>query len=47
MGEGEESSEHQEGDLPTWPARKERKEALVGVLAAGVKGGEGGGCNRG
>jgi hypothetical protein len=24
--------------LPAWPARKERKEALVGVLAGGVEG---------
>jgi hypothetical protein len=39
--DGEESAEHPEGDLPTWPARKERKEALVGVLAGGVEGGEG------
>jgi hypothetical protein len=38
--DGEESAEHPEGDLPTWPARKERKEALVGVLAGGVEDGE-------
>jgi len=41
--EGEQSAEHPEGDLPasSWPARKERKEALAGVLAGGVEGGEG------
>jgi hypothetical protein len=39
--DGEESAEYPEGDLPAWPARKERREALVGVLAGGVEGGEG------
>jgi len=39
--DGEQSAEHQEGDLLAWPARKERKEALVGVLAGGVESGEG------
>jgi hypothetical protein len=39
--EGEQSAEHPEGDLPAWPARKERKQTLVGVLAGGVEGGEG------
>jgi hypothetical protein len=39
--DGEQSAEQPEGDLPSRLARRERKEALVGVLAGGVEGGEG------
>ena len=39
--DGEQSAEYPEGDLPDWPARKERKQALVGVLVGGVEDGEG------